>query len=229
MFEREKDEIVKWVSDLKSVGLLEHTGGSVAFFADDCMIITPTGASRSLWTIRPEDAVVVDRLGETVERGAYLAPAATPLFLNIKETFPLARAIVHTHSEWSLVFAAMGITPPRSINSYDRLGEVPLIDCDDAAIKAAFRAEPWEVRVPKAMVDRPDVVAVQIEVAGLVRRKLGHRAGELESRALGFLLRRHGAVTISASLSQAVEGLAIMEANARTAFRARCYQGSHAL
>ncbi|HLI78075.1 MAG TPA: class II aldolase/adducin family protein [Acidobacteriaceae bacterium] len=212
--------VIETIRNLLKHDHLECNGGAVAIrLSDGNMMMTPTGAAVRRWQIEPEELVVMTMKGEVVEMGPYPSAASTLQCLQILRSFPAANAIVHSHSQWSLIYATLGQSIPAAITSFDRYGEVPCIICDDKELKSRFKAAPWSVELPEAMLQRPEVAAVGEWVSSRVADLMAPRADELAAHGLAFTMYRHGVVVFAKSLERAVQDLTAIEANACTAYR----------
>jgi L-ribulose-5-phosphate 4-epimerase len=63
---------------------------------------------RSWRDVRPEDVAVVDPTGKVVEGSFQIPTVEIPMHVLIYDARPDVSAIVHSHGEWSQVFAAVG-------------------------------------------------------------------------------------------------------------------------
>ncbi|QMU67197.1 class II aldolase/adducin family protein [Streptacidiphilus sp. P02-A3a] len=217
-YQNERELVVQTIDDLIHHGHLECNGGAVALrLADGNMMMTPTGAAVRRWRTEPEDLIVMTMQGDVVERGQYTSAASTLQCLMLLRAFPDANAIVHSHSPWSLTYAALGVSIPSAITSFDRYGDVPCIRCDDQELKRRFKEQPWPVEMPAAMLPRPEVAAVGEWVASKAVDVLASRTDELTAHGLAFTMYRHGIVVFAKSLERAVQDLTAIEANARIA------------
>lgn len=219
-YEEERLRLIECVRELESTGVLEVGGGAASIrLPDGNVIVSPTGIPFRRWDLPAMELVVMDPDGQVVERGERLGSAPTPLFLALYRAFPELNAIIHGHSEWSLVFAAAGREIPAVTNAYDKLAPVPCILCDDADLKARYLREPWPVPYPEAMLRRPDVAAVEAFVGAEATALFEPRRQELAQHSLAFTMYRHGIVVAGADLDRVAADLALIEANARTAYR----------
>lgn len=82
---------------------------------------------RSWKDIRPEDVAVIDPAGQVVE-GSHTQPTVEiPMHLRIYEARPEVCALVHSHGEWSQVFAATGRDIPTcTIDTFAHCGFGPI-------------------------------------------------------------------------------------------------------
>lgn len=219
-YAEERQRVIDVALELLSRGGLDLAGGAFALrMADGNVLVSPTGVSMTRWKIEPEDIVAMDVAGVPVGANRRRSAAGTPLFLKLFEAFPAANAIIHTHAEWSLLYASQGRSIPAVINGFDTLGEVPCLEIRDREIKTRYHSSPWPVFFPPAMVDRPDVAAVEEDVAERAIAKLGGRADELIQHAIAFTMFRHGVVVLAKDLDLAAYSLATIEMNASLAYR----------
>lgn len=217
-YQAERDLIANTVTRLHRWGMLDSTGGAVSCrAADGNILVTSSGTSFRSWEMTPSDVIALTPDGTVVDQTSRPAASGTQLHLAIYEHFPAAGGVVHAHAPQSLAFASLGLGLPAVTNQLDTLGEVPCLVVDDAAIKAGVRAGETEVDVPSGIVARPDVHAVTVALIPHLLTMLGHRAHEVARHGLGFLIYRHGAVTLARSLYEATENMARIESAARTA------------
>ena len=92
---------------LKQSNLITLTWGNVSAKDKESglVVIKPSGVSYD--TMKPEDMVVVDLEGNTVE-GTYLPSSDLPTHLYLYKQFPSLGGIVHTHSTFATAFAQSG-------------------------------------------------------------------------------------------------------------------------
>ena len=88
-------------------GLVTFTWGNVSGIDREkgLVVIKPSGVPYE--TMTPEDMVVVDLDGNTVE-GKWKPSSDTATHLELYKAFPECGGIVHTHSRWATVFAQAG-------------------------------------------------------------------------------------------------------------------------
>jgi ribulose-5-phosphate 4-epimerase/fuculose-1-phosphate aldolase len=217
-YQAERDLIANTVARLSRWGMLDSTGGAVSCrAADGAILVTATGTSFRSWEMTASDVIALSPDGAIVDRTSRPAASDTQIHLAIYQHFPAAGGIVHAHAPYSLAFASLGQPVPAVTNQLDTLGEVPCLGADDTTIKARVRAGELDVQVPEGIVARPDAHAVTLELIPPLLATLGPRADELHRHGLGFLIYRHGAVTLARSLYEATENLARIEVAARTA------------
>lgn len=105
------DELKKIVCDanllLPHYGLVTFTWGNVSGIDREkgLIVIKPSGVEYD--RMGPEDMVVVDMNGKTVE-GKWRPSSDTPTHAALYRAFPALGGIVHTHSRWATSFAQAG-------------------------------------------------------------------------------------------------------------------------
>lgn len=92
-------------------GLVTFTWGNVSAFDKESglVVIKPSGVDYD--TMTPEDMVVTDLDGKTVE-GKWKPSSDTPTHVELYKAFPDCGGIVHTHSRWATTFAQAGLGIP---------------------------------------------------------------------------------------------------------------------
>lgn len=82
---------------------------------------------RSWRDIRPEDVAVITPDGKVVQDSYQTPTVEIPMHLRLYEARPDTNAIVHSHGEWSQVFAAAGKDiPTATIDTYTHCGFAPI-------------------------------------------------------------------------------------------------------
>ena len=128
MLEKLKEEVYKANMELPKYGLVTFTWGNVSGIDREkgLFVIKPSGVDYDKLT--PEDMVVVDLQGNTVE-GKYNPSSDTATHVVLYNAFPNIGGIVHTHSSWATSWAQAG----RGIPCYGTThadyiyGEVPCV------------------------------------------------------------------------------------------------------
>lgn len=218
-YEAERDLITNTVRRLYRWGILDTTGGAVSCrAADGTILVTPSGTSFRSWEMVPSDVIALTVSGSIVDRTSRLAASGTSVHLAIYEQFQHAGAVVHAHAPYSLAFASLGRSVPAVTNQVDTLGHIPCLAANDTEVKARVRAGELDAHVPEGIVQRPDVNAVNVHyLIPQLTRHFSNRSEELTQHGLGFLIYRHGVVTMARGLYEATENLARIETAARTA------------
>lgn len=130
MLEEFKKTVCDANKELPRYGLVTFTWGNVSAIdrKSGLLVIKPSGVEYDRLT--PEDMVVVDLEGKTVE-GRYKPSSDTPTHVELYKAFPEIGGIVHTHSTYATGWAQAG----RSIPCYGTThadyiyGEVPCVRC----------------------------------------------------------------------------------------------------
>ena len=107
MLEKLKEEVYKANMELPKYGLVTFTWGNVSGIDREkgLFVIKPSGVDYDKLT--PEDMVVVDLQGNTVE-GKYNPSSDTATHVVLYNAFPNIGGIVHTHSSWATSWAQAG-------------------------------------------------------------------------------------------------------------------------
>lgn len=92
-----RDDIVVTGFHLLDKGLVAGTWGNISASSNSGNAIAVTPSGRNYRTLRPEDIVIVNPVGEIVE-GELIPSSELPLHLAIYKARPDIKAIVHTHS-----------------------------------------------------------------------------------------------------------------------------------
>jgi L-ribulose-5-phosphate 4-epimerase len=178
---------------LKKSNLITLTWGNVSAKDEESglIIIKPSGVSYD--TMKPEDMVVVDLDGNTVE-GTYRPSSDLPTHLYLYKQFPSLGGIVHTHSTFATAFAQSG----REIVAYGTThadafyGSIPCTrDLTEAEISEAYE---WNTGKVIAEAVR-DFIAVP-----------------------GIIVKNHGVFTWGETAEKAVENAITLEEVAKMAF-----------
>jgi len=107
MLEQLKEKVYRLHLELPKNDLVRWTGGNVSARdpASGLVVIKPSGVPYE--DLRPEDHVVVNLEGETIE-GSLKPSSDTASHLYIYRHRPDVNGIVHTHSPYATAFAAVG-------------------------------------------------------------------------------------------------------------------------
>lgn len=130
MLEELKKLVYEANLELPRYGLVTFTWGNVSAIdrESSLFVIKPSGVAYD--NLKPEDMVVIDLEGETVE-GNYRPSSDTATHLELYRAFPEIGGIVHTHSTYATAWAQAG----RDIPCYGTThadyiyGEVPCVRC----------------------------------------------------------------------------------------------------
>lgn len=149
MLEKLKEEVFKANLDLVKHGLVIHTWGNASGRDRDSglIVIKPSGVSYE--TMKPEDMVVIDEKGKTVE-GKFKPSTDAPTHLVLYKAFSEVGGIVHTHSSYATSWAQSGRSiPPFGTTHADHFyGPVPCTRLlTDKEIAADYEINTGEVIV----------------------------------------------------------------------------------
>lgn len=106
LLETQRKEIVEYGKKMLSSGLTESTGGNLSVLDSETGLIAIKPSSIPYEKIEPEDVVVVNKEGETVE-GKFKPSSETPMHTYLYRKRPEIRAIIHTHAPYSTVLAVV--------------------------------------------------------------------------------------------------------------------------
>ena len=178
---------------LKKSNLITLTWGNVSGKDEESglIIIKPSGVSYD--TMKPEDMVVVDLDGNTVE-GTYRPSSDLPTHLYLYKQFPSLGGIVHTHSTFATAFAQSGkeIVAYGTTHADAFYGSIPCTrDLTEAEISEAYE---WNTGKVIAEAVR-DFIAVP-----------------------GIIVKNHGVFTWGETAEKAVENAITLEEVAKMAF-----------
>lgn len=178
---------------LKQSNLITLTWGNVSAKDEESglIIIKPSGVSYD--TMKPEDMVVVDLDGNTVE-GTYRPSSDLPTHLYLYKQFPSLGGIVHTHSTFATAFAQSGkeIVAYGTTHADAFYGSIPCTrDLTEAEISEAYE---WNTGKVIAEAVR-DFIAVP-----------------------GIIVKNHGVFTWGETAEKAVENAITLEEVAKMAF-----------
>jgi ribulose-5-phosphate 4-epimerase/fuculose-1-phosphate aldolase len=218
IYDDEIGRLLRAVEILVERGVLDGMGGALSLRAKDGNIVmNVTGSAQRAWQIGDADVTVFSPDGKVVRAGSGPAAAGAVLHLALYQAFPICNSIVHAHSPHVLAYACHGVDLPSVANVTDKLGRMPCFFADDEAIKRmiAGGTYPKRINTPDCAPQRPDVTAINLELAEQVARAFGPRANELDQHGLGFLVNRHGHYAFANTLEAAVDTAHRMETSAR--------------
>ena len=178
---------------LKKSNLITLTWGNVSAKDKESglVVIKPSGVSYD--NMKPEDMVVVDLDGNTVE-GTYRPSSDLPTHLYLYKQFPSLGGIVHTHSTFATAFAQSGkeIVAYGTTHADAFYGSIPCTrDLTEAEISEAYE---WNTGKVIAESVR-DFIAVP-----------------------GIIVKNHGVFTWGETAEKAVENAITLEEVAKMAF-----------
>jgi L-ribulose-5-phosphate 4-epimerase len=126
-YKTERAILTKALKDMNKKGLIYGKAGNLSLRTEDNnILIKPSGCSYE--DLTENDLVLVDINGERLA-GEFKPSSETPMHTMIYAHFKNVKAIVHTHSENSLVFAITGIEIPIFCNEGIGFGgTIPVTD-----------------------------------------------------------------------------------------------------
>ncbi len=217
LYTEERTHLLGVISNLLKFSLLDCTGGVMALrCSPNHLLMTTFGSAFRRWKLGLEDFIVTDNEGDLVEKHQHLGPSGLLVVLEIFKSFPLSNAVLHTHAEYSLAFASIERPIAPCIQLTQALGEVPCLRADDQQIKEEYLRNPYPVKVPTGMPNRPEIVAVNQRLVPQIEKELGDRKHELVHRGLAFTTYKHGLTAFAGNTDEAFDTLAQVEAAART-------------
>ena len=200
MLESLKQEVYKANLALVDAGLVLYTWGNVSAIDEETklVVIKPSGVDYDM--MQPEDMVVVDLDGKTVE--GKLSPSSdTPTHLELYKAFDGMKAVVHTHSKWASSFAQANVDIPclGTTHADNFYGDIPCTrKMTDDEINGAYEKETGSVIIET------------------------FRERKIDPEQIGaVIVANHGPFSWGASAKKAVENAAVMEYAAEMAYIAK--------
>lgn len=192
-FEKLKIRVFEQNIALVKHGLVVLTWGNVSARDEKTglIIIKPSGVSYDI--MRPEDMVVVDASGNTVE-GRYRPSSDLPTHLQLYAAYPEINGIVHTHSTYATAFAqsGRGITAYGTTHADAFWGDVPCT----RELSAEEISEAYEANTGRLIAETVSDPAA----------------------TPGVLVKSHGVFTWGKTVESAVESAVTLEEVAKMAF-----------
>lgn len=133
MYEAEKKEIIKTALMLKEYRLIALSGGNVSIrVKSGHVVVTPSGMLYE--TMVPEDVVVIDMDGNTVE-GTRKISVDTEAILYILKNMPEVNAVIHTHQVYASAVGLVEDVLPAAVTTLPNacLGPVTVAPYSSAA------------------------------------------------------------------------------------------------
>ena len=203
MFEKLKEEVYRANMMLKEHNLVVLTWGNVSGIDEtrEHVAIKPSGVEYD--RLKPEDIVVVNMKGETVE-GTLNPSVDTHTHLELYKEYKEIWGICHTHSLYATSFAQAYATPP-----LQALGTTHA-DYFDGAIP-----------ITRAMTKKEIIGEDYEKNTGLVIIEALKQAKKNPSEMPAVLVKSHGPFTFGKNAKEAVEHSIILETAAHMAFNAK--------
>ena len=117
MLEQIKNEVIRIGRQAQREGLCKHKAGNFSILDRESgyLVITPSGVDREV--LREEDMIVMDLDANVIEHREGLRPSSEVLMhIAIYRARPDLMSIVHTHSKYATVFAALNRPIPPFVN-----------------------------------------------------------------------------------------------------------------
>ena len=125
-----KQQILQTTLDLVDIDLIRLSSGNISMrLPDGNVAITPSGVLYS--AMKPEDVVIMDLDNQVVE-GVHKPSSEKQLHTEIYKARPDVEAVVHTHSRFSIAFAAVGM-------------ELPVTNIEILAVGGPIPVAPYQV------------------------------------------------------------------------------------
>jgi L-ribulose-5-phosphate 4-epimerase len=196
MLETLKQQVFEANLNLVKHGLVILTWGNVSGIdrQSGLVVIKPSGVSYEV--MKPEDMIVVDLDGKTVE-GRLNPSSDTPTHLLLYKEFAEIGGIVHTHSEWATSWAQAGLGIPAIGTTHADYfyGEIP---CTRKLTETEVKGD-YELETGKVIVERfKNLDPLQVPAV---------------------LVNNHGPFCWGSDAVKAVENSVVLEEVAKIAFR----------
>lgn len=152
LMEKERLELIKYGKKLVETGLTKGTGGNLSVFDRKTgnVAITPSGID--FFEIRPEDIVIIDLEGKTIE-GTRTPSSEWEMHLMPYRTRTDIDAVIHAHTMYATVLACLREELPATHYMIAVAG--PTVRC---AEYATYGSHELAVNASKAMEDRKAVI-----------------------------------------------------------------------
>lgn len=187
MLESLKREVCEANLSLVAYGLVLFTWGNMSAFdpQSGLVVIKPSGMSYD--NMKPDDMVVVNLDGETVE-GKYQPSSDTLTHIEIYKNFDGVGAVVHTHSKWATIWSqarrsipALGTT--HADNFYGEIPVTRLMTLEE--IQGGYELETGKVIVETFIASGLDPLMIQsVLVANHGPFSWGKNAGKAVENAV---------------------------------------------
>lgn len=212
-------EEMKEITDLLfNWNYIDTTGGSLSARIDnEYFALTPTHSGFKRWKLN-EGLLVLDHkcnLHDEFATSNIKAHPSAILHAAVYEHFPLANAIIHTHSPYSLVYASAG----KDIKPYTQqsqiLGDVPCFKTIYPENSSKTTINEKEKNLGSALFGYEYSLNHFEPLISQIIEVLGKRSGELKRHGLVFTVYKHGIFVIARTLSEAFDNLIRIERNAQ--------------
>ncbi|MBR3151792.1 MAG: class II aldolase/adducin family protein [Erysipelotrichaceae bacterium] len=125
LYLKERKEVLETARRMEKHGLVRMSGGNVSLRVGEVVLVTPSALPYD--TLDPEDIVIVDMQGNTVE-GKWRPTSDLKAILYILEHMPEMNAVIHTHQPKAVALSLVcDRLPVISTTMVDEVkGEVPV-------------------------------------------------------------------------------------------------------
>lgn len=195
MFLEERKQICEVAKIMFDRNLTNAAGGNISMRINEKYILmTPTLMSqRKFCRLKPEEILVLDYNLKKIE-GEGNTTRESNMHLGILKEAPLAKAVIHAHPKYAMVFACLGIQMPIYYEACEKLKEI---------------------------ITLPYAQACSVELAERVTEYIRGRKDELKDHGLVALLRNHGIIVVETDLYKAYDLLERVETNAYVSIEAK--------
>jgi L-fuculose-phosphate aldolase len=109
--------------------LTDAGGGNISVRVGDVICLSPRySGQRHRWQLDVHQILVIDRAGNKLDGEGDLS-RETKVHLKLHNTYPDAgTAVIHAHTQYVLVFAAMNRPIPPVLEQTVKFGEIPVVD-----------------------------------------------------------------------------------------------------
>ncbi|MEA4813194.1 MAG: class II aldolase/adducin family protein [Anaerolineaceae bacterium] len=168
--------------------LTDSSGANISIRIGDNIVMTPTKAgARYHWNINPNQILVLDMEGNVLDGDGKLSREAKVHYALLREFYPQATCVMHTHARNVLVFCAAEKAMP------------PVLDCTS----------------PFGVIEQcaHEVTATQ-GLADTVLEKIRAKGGVSKAKAAACMAPRHGLFVLARDIYDAFEVTERMDTNA---------------
>jgi L-fuculose-phosphate aldolase len=199
MFLDERKQVCEVARIMFDRNLTNAAGGNISMRIDEKYILmTPTLMSqRKFCRLKPEEILVLDYNLNKIEGEGEITRESN-MHLGILKEAPLAKAVIHAHPKYAMVFACLGIEMPIYYEACEKLKEI---------------------------ITLPYAEACSVELAEKTTEYIKSRKDELKDHGIVALLRNHGVVVVETDLYKAYDLLERVETNAYVSLQAKQLKG----
>lgn len=215
------NDMAEIMSTLFRWGWVDTTGGS--FSTRMCSLpghfaLTPTHSGFGRWQLDDGLVVLDDQCRLSPQStSTHLAHPSAIVHARIYSDFPLANAVLHTHSPYSLAFACRkDAIEPLTLHS-QILGSVPCLcsDADDITSRSTTYLGEIEEQITSGIVGYRYAHKHFSAFLPELTKLFVPRRDELARHGLAFTVYKHGIFVIARNLNEAFDNLIRVERNAQ--------------